>query len=428
MNKLKESSYFKIFLVLFFLNLFFIAINLLGAFEGEGKEYAKVLLSTLFDKPLVGLLIGILVTSIIQSSSATTSIVVSFVATGIFGSDIETALYAAIPVIMGANIGTTITNTLVSVAHIGDADEFKRAFTVATVHDIFNLLTVIIVFPIQVYTNFLGKLSLYFSKFVTGGSVSTFHSPLKILIKPQVQFIEELMHIDLISVLVVFFVISFIFFLLVKMYFTNLFEGSKKGKMLFYLLVLYVTIIFSIIFNYSSFVFGSSFSIFILGMFLLFIALISFVNVTKSFTSGKLELLFNNYVFKTPLRAFIVGLILTCIIQSSSVTTSVMIPLAGAGILNIFQVFPYTLGANIGTTITAILAAISLGDVGSISVAFAHMFFNVIGGCIWYPLRIVPITIARKYANLILINKFIPIICIVIIFFIFPILGIFFIK
>lgn len=428
MNKIKENPYFKLFLVFFFLNLFFIAINLLGSFEGEGKEYAKVLLSSLSNRPIVGLFIGLLVTSIIQSSSATTSIVVSFVATGIFGSDIEVALYAAIPVIMGSNMGTTITNAIVAIAHISDEDEFKRAFTVATVHDIFNTLTVLILFPIQVYTNFLGKSALFLSKLVSGGSVASFNSPLKFLVKPQVDLIEKLMHIDLISVFVVFFVISFVLFLLIKMFISNVVASLKKAKMLFYILVFYIAVIFSLSFKFHDFIFGPSFSIFILGMFLLFIALISFVKVTKSFTSGKLELLFNNFVFKTPLRAFLVGLILTCIIQSSSVTTSIMVPLAGAGILNVIQVFPYALGANIGTTITAILAAISLGDVSAIAVAFSHVIFNVLGASILYPFRIVPIFLAKKYASLISIHKLLPIVFVVIIFFVIPILGIIFIK
>lgn len=56
----------------------------------------------------------------------------------------------AIPIIMGANIGTSMTNTLVSVAHSSDRAQFQRAFAGATVHDMFNWLTVIVLLPLEV--------------------------------------------------------------------------------------------------------------------------------------------------------------------------------------------------------------------------------------------------------------------------------------
>ena len=54
----------------------------------------------------------------------------------------------AVPIVMGANVGTSFTNTLVSMAHSGAMDEFRRAFAGATVHDMFNWLTVGIVLPL----------------------------------------------------------------------------------------------------------------------------------------------------------------------------------------------------------------------------------------------------------------------------------------
>ena len=53
---------------------------------------------------------------------------------------------------MGANIGTTVTNTLVSLAHSMDPREFRRAFSGATVHDVFNWLTVLILLPVEHFT------------------------------------------------------------------------------------------------------------------------------------------------------------------------------------------------------------------------------------------------------------------------------------
>jgi sodium-dependent phosphate cotransporter len=58
----------------------------------------------------------------------------------------------AIPIIMGANIGTSITNTIVSLTQAGDRDQFRRAFAGATVHDMFNWLTVITLLIVEVTT------------------------------------------------------------------------------------------------------------------------------------------------------------------------------------------------------------------------------------------------------------------------------------
>ena len=124
---------YKILLLIFLIYLFFLSIVMMGAgfkgFHGLSENLIKSV-----SNPIMGLLIGILATSIVQSSSTTTSIVVGLVASNILGAD---SIRIAIPIIMGANIGTTITNTLVSLGHISRTDEFKRAYSCAIVHDIF---------------------------------------------------------------------------------------------------------------------------------------------------------------------------------------------------------------------------------------------------------------------------------------------------
>ncbi|MDW7680206.1 MAG: Na/Pi symporter, partial [bacterium] len=132
------------------LYIFMLSITLMGAaFKLFGKEFANQLIATTTN-PLVGLVIGILATSIIQSSSTTTSIVV-----GLVGCDALT-IANAIPIIMGANVGTSITNTLVSVGHISISSEFERAFSASIVHDFFNFIAVLIFFPVQYYIDLLG--------------------------------------------------------------------------------------------------------------------------------------------------------------------------------------------------------------------------------------------------------------------------------
>jgi sodium-dependent phosphate cotransporter len=85
----------------------------------------------------------------------------------------------------------------------------------------------------------------------------------------------------------------------------------------------------------------------------------------------------------------------TASVQSSSATTSLLVPLAGTGVLSLRQIFPYTLGANIGTTITAILASLSTGSPAAVTVALAHLSFNILGIAIFYPLRALPIWLAK---------------------------------
>jgi len=121
----------------------------------------------------------------------------------------------------------------------------------------------------------------------------------------------------------------------------------------------------------------------------------------------------------------VVGLLLTVLVQSSSITTSLVVPMAGAGLLTLVQIFPYTLGANIGTTVTAILAALLTGNLAAVTVAFTHLLFNISGIIIWFPLKKAPLTMAEKFAEYSIKNKLIPVAYVVILFFIIPLLVVF---
>ena len=57
--------------------------------------------------------------------------------------------------VMGANIGTSVTSTIVALTQIGDIEQFERAFSAAVVHDFFNWLTVIVLFILEVTTGML---------------------------------------------------------------------------------------------------------------------------------------------------------------------------------------------------------------------------------------------------------------------------------
>ncbi len=119
------------------------------------------------DNPLAGLFVGILGTVLVQSSSASTSVIVGLVASGALGVD------DAVPMVMGANIGTTVTNTLVSLGHVRQSEEFKKAFAAATVHDFFNVLAVTILLPLELITGVLSSAAEEVSEALVGSLISS---------------------------------------------------------------------------------------------------------------------------------------------------------------------------------------------------------------------------------------------------------------
>jgi len=178
----KHRSFISIIALIIFLYLFIFSLELMGvSLKMLGKEFARSLIH-MTSNPAAGLFIGILSTSVIQSSSSTTSIVVGMVA----GGALE--ISSAIPIIMGANIGTSVTNTLASLPQINRRSEFNRAFSAATVHDFFNVLVVLVLFPIQTMTNFLGRIATLMGESFQHIGGLTFMSPVKVLTSPLVNF------------------------------------------------------------------------------------------------------------------------------------------------------------------------------------------------------------------------------------------------
>ena len=121
-----------------------------------GKDSAKMF--DVADNPISALMIGILATVLVQSSSTTTSIIVSLV-----GAD-ELSVKTAIFMIMGANIGTSVTNTIVAMGHFANKDDLRRGFAAATVHDVFNMLNVLIFLPINWIYPFFEKMTYEMAK------------------------------------------------------------------------------------------------------------------------------------------------------------------------------------------------------------------------------------------------------------------------
>lgn len=335
---------------------FFLGLDLLGqAFGLFGKEFSAMLVERTAN-PFVGLFVGILGTALVQSSSTTTSLTVALVAAG--GLTID----GAIPVIMGANIGTSVTNSLVSLGHVTRRGEFERAFAGATIHDLFNVITVAIMLPLEIATGFLAKTSVFLASGIAEVGGLNLLDPIKMVIRPVATWIVQALG-------------------------------------------------------------GSPVLTLILALGLLFLALKLLVDLLKALMSGRAERVLHQTLFRSPPAAITAGLLMTVMVQSSSITTSVMIPLVAAGIVTLPQVFPFTVGANLGTTVTALIAALSTGSIAAVTVACSHLLFNVSGMLLVYvppPMRALPLAMARALGRMTVHNRLYAVAYVAIVFFLLP--------
>jgi solute carrier family 34 (sodium-dependent phosphate cotransporter) len=280
----------------------------------------------------------------------------------------------AIPMIMGANMGTTITNTIVSLGHIRNGEEFRRAFAAATIHDFFNLLSFLIFLPLEIAFGFLEKLSgmvVGFFTLSTGGQDFGFFNPIRWATDPLIDALGK--------------------------------DGLAG--------VFGIAGPFLMIFGGIAMIFGT-------------IILIS--KLLKRVLIGTAEKLFHQAIGRGPLSGIASGAIITFLVQSSTTTTSLAVPLAGTGVLRINQVYPFTLGANIGTCITALLAAFAVDQEFlsfALQIALVHFLYNLIGVTLIYGvplLRNIPLYCAEKLAFLSQQNKAYALGYLIVVFFVLP--------
>lgn len=325
-----------------FLYVFLVGIKALE--KGIGAFGASVVDSvfTVVGTPWAGLAAGILATALVQSSSVTTSTIVGLVGAGVLPFE------AAVPMVMGANIGTTVTNTLASLGHLRHGHQFRLAFAAATVHDYFNILSVALLLPLEVAFGVVSKIASWLTSLVDRGvpSVSG-SSPIKTAIEAPIKAIAGALE--------------------------TLLEPTAVGLPLL-----------------------------VIGITLVLVSLWVITRQMKNVMSGSIEHAINRVLAKgAGIAALVVGLIVTMAVQSSSVTTSILVPLAATGVLTLKNAYPVTLGANIGTTVTALLASVSIASPEGLKVALAHLTFNVLGTLIFYPvpaLRAIPINLATRTA------------------------------
>ncbi|MCP4758017.1 MAG: Na/Pi cotransporter family protein [Planctomycetes bacterium] len=340
-------------LALLSLYFFLSAINVMGSgLKAIGKEttwLADAIAQG--DNPLVALMASVLVTSVVQSSSFTTSLIITLVAAG------ELSPGTAVFAVMGANIGTSITGIIVSLGTLRIKRQFRRAYATALMHAIPNVLTVVLLFPLEWATSstgadgFTGGILTRTARWITSmldlGSGEKMFNPIKAITKPIVTAVKEG-------------------------------AGWISGDNT----TLAATLVAAI------------------GLLILFMALIGLVKNLKDALLKRIEGLFTVLIFRNDLLAWISGIFSTVAVQSSSVTTSLMVPIAGAGAVKLRRVFPFMLGCNIGTTVTGVIAATANPTAGAVIVAISHVIFNLTDNAIWYPLRIIPIRLAKWYSSL----------------------------
>ena len=332
-----------------------------------GEDTQERLFSSV-SNPIAGLCVGILGTVLVQSSSASTSIIVGLVATKGISVD------AAIPMIMGANIGTTVTNTLVSLGHIRQPAEFKRAFAAATVHDFFNVLAVAILLPVELATGVISNVATWISDRLVGTAGSEWKSPVKAWVKKPVDWIVDI-------------------------------EGAVglSGNVLGTFVVL-------------------------TGLVIVLLALTFITKNMRKLVADRVEKSVNTVLGKgSGSVAMLLGLVITIAVQSSSITTSILIPLTAAGVLSLRNAYPVTLGANVGTTVTALLAALAASVPEALTVGLAHTTFNVMGIAVLYVLpfaRDVPVRLAEGLADIAVKRRVWAVTYVMTAFIILPLVGV----
>ena len=339
---------------------FLVGVKALGdGFQLLGSATLELIFSATAN-PFVSLFVGILATTVMQSSSVTTSMLVGLVAS----PESPLPLANAVPMIMGANIGTTVTATLVSLAHVGRDDEFERAFPIAICHDLFNYMTVLVLLPFELLTGYLQQTAVALGQLLEGTGGIDYESPFSYLIGAALEPIKQ--------------VIAFAFA-----------ASQLQGVALI-----------------------------VVGGGIIFATIILIVKIMQSVVRTKMERMVANVLGSNAVLAMLVGAAVTVMVQSSSITTSLLVPLGAAGVLRLEQAFPITIGANVGTTVTALFAALAGSGANrmfGLEIALVHLLFNLTGMILIYPLTVtrrIPLKSARYLTKLAVVSPRLTLLCV----------------
>ncbi|XP_007945266.1 sodium-dependent phosphate transport protein 2C [Orycteropus afer afer] len=397
------------------LYLFICSLDILSsAFQLLGSKVAGDIFkdNVVLANPVAGLVIGVLVTVLVQSSSTSSSIVVSMVASKLL------TVQASVPIIMGVNVGTSITSTLVSMMQSGDRDEFRRAFGGSAVHSIFNWLTVLVLLPLESAAAMLQRLSELALGATSLQPGTRAPDILKVLTQPLTHLIIQLdPHLVTGSAMGNTTNSS-----LIKRWCgtrTLMATGNNSACGMAQCLERNGTAPEEKLPCHHLFV-GTALTDLAVGLILLAASLLVLcvclgliVKLLNSVLRGRIAQAVRTMInadFPFPFGwlsgylAILVAAGLTFVAQSSSVFTAAIVPLMGVGVISLERAYPLFLGSNVGTTTTALLAALASPSdmlLSALQVALIHFFFNVAGILLWYvvPALRLPIPIAKRFGD-----------------------------
>jgi len=393
----------------FFLFFFVVGLSILtDATKVIGGCDAGLLFSDDETNPVSGVIIGILTSTLLGSTSAATSIVISLV-----GAD-SISIKSGIYIIMGSNVGASVISTIVSLGHMGHVNELERCFSAATVHDMFNIMTLLVLFPIEVTTHYIYNLSL----FLIGddereGQGEKWTSPLKEAIEP----------------------ISKMIIVPNKRVAKDVAKGRSCDD--YYPvnctdgIVSYPTCrqagLITCDKQYGCPAFFQDGATrkddetagavcFVLGLAIIFICSIIIITILqRMLMEVSVGVLYKVTNIDGNL-AILLGAGATLFVQSSTIFTSVLLPFAGTGLIRLEQILPLTIGANIGASMTGVLASLVSDGTLALQASLSHVIFNVSGAIIWYPipfLRQLLLNAARTLGTATRGSRFFPILYII---------------
>jgi len=389
----RREVWLRFLLFLFLIYLFLCAVKMFGTSTDLLRNEYKTAVDTLFSgmqNPFVGLCIGIFATALMNSSSATTSLVVALVAMKVV------PIEHAVAVVIGANIGASITSMMVSLGNITDKKAFILGYGVPFIQDWYSIITATVCFSLEYSCHFLSRAAMWLAGLLvqfggptaeiaeSAGTVTTqtggswLSNPFPVMVEAPVKLVD---------------------FLLEK------------------LLHLPVTV--------CAVLMG------ILGLCILFFALINMTKNMKILMADKVEEWINAVLSKNGFLGLFIGWIVTMIIQSSGITTSLLVPLVASDILKIRTTYPLILGAKLGTPITGVLAALAFlgtpAGLPAMAIALVHFLFNVIGVGLLYPIPALrfPVFLTERFSPILGQHRVYVITWAVCVFFLLPVIGIF---
>ncbi|MFP4089995.1 MAG: Na/Pi symporter [Cyclobacteriaceae bacterium] len=352
----------KVLLLIITVLLFLLSLDIMGNSFLSLRQSAAETIMSVTSNPFVGLFIGLQLTAIIQSSSTSTAMIVALVGSG------GLSLSAAVPIVMGANIGTTLTSTIVALGFITSKREFRKGISAGSVHDFYNIILTIILFPLEYYYHFLSRLSNFLAAWLISLGAETDQA-----VSPSVDTMPS-----------------------IGIYLTQAVDNS------WLLIVFSFVLLFATIKVMSQIIYGS--------------------------LIGESKDRIKEFVFSNPYKSFLWGSVVTAAVQSSSITTSLMVPLVATSKVSLQKAFPFVIGANVGTTLTALIAAIFKSE-AAISIALVHFLFNTTGLLVFLPYKPVqriPSLLAARFGKLTQRNRLYGFLYIVLMFFLIPFLLIYF--